>query len=86
MALIPLVVAFGRFERPRATGGAPAPAWRYVLGAVMTSTGLALLAAQGVGGYGNFGLNVWGLAPTLMGIGLIACRIGASRGRGWGFR
>ena len=80
MALIPLVVAFGRFERPRATGGAPAPAWRYVLGAVMTSTGLALLAAQGVGGYGNFGLNVWGLAPTLMGIGLIACRIGASRG------
>ena len=80
MALIALVVAFGRFERPRATGGAPAPAWRYVLGALMTGTGLALLAAQGVGGYGSFGLNVWGLAPTLMGIGLIASRIGASRG------
>src|SRR5215472_6026960 len=80
MALIPLVVAFGRFERPRATGGAPAPAWRYVLGALMTGTGLALLAAQGVGGYGSFGLNVWGLLLALMGIGLIASRFGASRG------
>jgi len=80
MALIPLVVAFGRFERPRATGGAPAPAWRYVLGALMTGAGLALLTAQGVGGYGSFGLNVWGLAPVLVGIGLIASRIGASRG------
>ena len=77
VALIPLVVAFGRFERPRATGGAPAPAWRYVLGALLTGIGLALLAAQGVGGYGSFGLNVWGLAPALMGIGLIASRIGA---------
>jgi hypothetical protein len=76
MALTPLVVAFGRFERPRATGGAPAPAWRYVLGALMTGIGLALLAAQGVGGYGSFGLNVWGLAPAFMGIGLIASRIG----------
>jgi hypothetical protein len=80
IALIPLVLVFGRFERPRATGGAPAPAWRYVLGALMTVAGLALLAARGVGGSGTFGLNVWGLALTLMGIGLIASRIGVSRG------
>jgi hypothetical protein len=80
VALIPLVMVFGRFERPRATGGAPAPAWRYVLGAIMTGVGLALLSAQGVGGYGIFGLNVWGLALALMGIGLIASRIGVSRG------
>ncbi|MGY8706621.1 acyltransferase family protein [Bradyrhizobium sp. 18BD] len=80
MALIPLVAAFGRFERPRATGGAPAPAWRYLLGAFMTGTGLALLAAQGVGGHGSLGLNVWGLSLALVGIGLIASRIGASRG------
>jgi hypothetical protein len=80
IALIPLVVAFGRFERPRATAGAPALAWRYVLGALMTGAGLALLAAQGVGGHGSFGLNLWGLALALMGIGLIASRIGTSRG------
>jgi hypothetical protein len=61
IALVPLVVVFGRFERPRATEGAPAPAWRYVLGALMTVAGFALLAAQGVGGYGRFGLNVWGI-------------------------
>ncbi len=75
VALIPLVAAFGRFERPRTIADVPAPAWRYVLGALMTGTGLALLAAQGVGGSGSFGLNVWGLALALMGIGLIACRI-----------
>jgi len=79
-ALIPLVLVFGCFERSRPTGGAPAPAWCYVLGALMTATGLALLAAQGVGGYGTFGLNVWGLALALLGIGLIASRISALRG------
>src|SRR5262245_17440585 len=79
LVLIPLVLAFGRFERPRAIEGAPAPAWRHVLGALVTGIGLALLAAQGVGGYGRFGLNVWGLAFALIGIGLIASRIGASR-------
>src|SRR5262244_3539929 len=42
IALIPFIVAFGSFERPRATGGTQAPAWRYVLGALMTGTGLAL--------------------------------------------
>src|SRR5215467_2080526 len=76
IALVPLVVVFGRFERPRAAEGAPAPAWRYVLGAIVTVAGLALLTAQGVGGYGKFGLNVWGLALALAGIGLIATRIG----------
>ncbi len=79
IALMPLVVAFGRFERPRAIEGAPAPAWCYVLGALLTSVGLALLAAQGVGGYGSFGLNVWGLALALTGIALIASRLGSSR-------
>jgi Acyltransferase family len=77
IALVPLVVVFGRFERPRATEGAPAPAWRYVVGALMTVAGLALLAAWGVGGYGMFGLNVWGLALAFAGVGLVASRIGA---------
>jgi hypothetical protein len=79
IVLVPLVVVFGRFERPRATEGALAPAWRYVLGALMTVVGFALLAAQGVGGDGRFGLNVWGIALALAGVGLVASRIGASR-------
>jgi hypothetical protein len=78
IALVPLVVVFGRFERPRAAKGPPGPAWRYVLGAIATVAGLALLTVQGVGGTGRFGLNVWGLALALAGVGLIATRIGAS--------
>src|SRR5262245_24097448 len=56
IALIPLVLVFGRFERPGTPEGTLAPAWRYVLGALATGGGLALLAAHGVGGYGWFGL------------------------------
>jgi hypothetical protein len=79
IALIPLVAVFGRFERPRATDSPLAPAWCYVLGALMTAGGLALLAAQGVGGYGQFGLNVWGLVLAFAGIGLVARRTDALR-------
>lgn len=79
ITLIPLVLLFGRFERPSARDGAPAPAWCYVLGALVTAGGLALLAAQGVGGYGQFGLNVWGLALALGGIGLVASRAAVPR-------
>jgi hypothetical protein len=79
IVLIPLAVLFGRYERPRATVGVPAPAWRYVLGALMTVAGFALLAAQGVGGTGRFGLNVWGIALALAGISLVTSRIGAPR-------
>jgi hypothetical protein len=76
IALAPLVVAFGGFERPRAIEGPPAPAWRYVVGALLTCAGLALLAAQGVGGYGRLGLNVWGLALAVAGISLVASKLG----------
>jgi len=76
IALAPLVGVFGHFERPRATESPPTPAWRNVVGALMTCAGLALLAGQGVGGYGRFGLNVWGLALTLAGVGLVASRFG----------
>lgn len=79
IALVPLVLAFGRFERPRAPEGTPAPAWRYVLGALVTGGGLALLAAHGVGGYGWLGLNVWGLVLAFAGIGLVARRTDAPR-------
>ena len=83
IALAPLVVVFGRFERPRATEGAPAPAWRSVLGALMTAAGFFLLSEQGVGGSGRFGLNIWGIGLALTGIGLVATRIGASRLATW---
>jgi hypothetical protein len=76
IALAPLIVLFGRFERPRAAEGPPVPAWRCVIGALMTCAGLSLLAAQGVGGYGRFGLNVWSLALALAGIGLVSGRFG----------
>jgi hypothetical protein len=76
IALAPLVLIFGRFERPRAIEGPSAPAWRYVFGALLTCAGLALLAAQGVGGDGRFGLNVWGVALAVAGIGLVASKVG----------
>jgi hypothetical protein len=79
IVLVPLVVVFGRFERPRPTESPAAPAWRYVLGALMTVVGFALLAARGVGGYGKFGLNVWGIALALAGTVLVTTRMGASR-------
>jgi hypothetical protein len=72
IALAPLILAFGRFERPRAVEGPAASAWRYVIGALMIGAGLALLAGQGVGGYGPLGLNVWGLALAFTGICLIS--------------
>lgn len=74
IALIPLVLLFGRFERPSPRDGAPAPASRLVLGALLAAGGLSLLAFQGVGGYGQFGLNLWGLALAFAGIGLVEVR------------
>ncbi|WP_072392521.1 acyltransferase family protein [Hyphomicrobium sp. CS1BSMeth3] len=79
LALVPLVAAFGRFERPGVPEGPPALAWRHVLGALVTAAGLALLAAHGVGGYGWFGLNLWGLALAFAGIGLVARRPDSAR-------
>lgn len=72
LVLVPLVAAFGRFERPGVPEGPPALAWRYVCGAIVTAAGLVQLAAHGVGGYGWFGLNLWGLALAFAGIGLVA--------------
>jgi len=57
VALIPLVLLFGRFEGARRGVAAVAP-WRLVLGAAMVCGGLALLALNGIGGTGWFGLSV----------------------------
>ena len=69
---MPLVLAFGRFERPRAVEVSQASPWRYVISALAIGGGLALLAGQGVGGYGPLGLNVWGLALAFTGICLVS--------------
>ena len=72
IVLAPLVLAFGRFERPHPIEAPPASPWRYVIGALAIVGGLALLAGQGVGGYGPLGLNAWGLALAFTGICLIS--------------
>jgi hypothetical protein len=72
IALVPLVLAFGRFERPRPVMAPPAAPWRYVISALTIGGGVALLAEEGVGGYGLLGLNVWGLALAFTGICLIS--------------
>jgi hypothetical protein len=71
IVLVPLVLAFGRFERPCPIEAPPAHPWRYVISALTIAGGVALLAGQGVGGYGPLGLNVFGLALAFTGICLI---------------
>src|SRR5262249_51636414 len=78
IALVPLVLAFGRFERPRPVEAPPAPPWRYVIGALTIGGAPALRAGRGGGGYGPLGLNVWGLGlrstgPSLFSLLAEAC-------------
>jgi hypothetical protein len=70
LVLLPLVLVFGRFERPR-TSAAPPPAWRLVAGAGLVIAGLALLALDGIGGNGWLGLRPWVLALPFAGAALI---------------
>lgn len=60
LALVPLALAFGRFERSNVRGPSPAT-WRLVVGATLTCGGLALLALGGIGGSGWLGLRHWAL-------------------------
>lgn len=67
-ALVPFALAFGRFER--GGRGGDARAWRLVLGAALVCGGLAVLALDGVGGDGLFGLRVGALALPFAGAAL----------------
>jgi fucose 4-O-acetylase-like acetyltransferase len=58
VALAPLALVFGRFERGGA-GGPAASAWRQVVGAGLVCAGLSLLALFGIGGDGWLGLSWW---------------------------
>ncbi|MEZ4330306.1 MAG: acyltransferase [Myxococcota bacterium] len=70
LLLLPLVLLFGRFERPRPAEGVPA-VWRLVLGAVLFVAGLAYLSMDGIAGAGPFGLRISVLALPLAGALLI---------------
>jgi hypothetical protein len=71
IALFPLVLIFGRFERPKSRTGPPPHAARLLAGAALVCAGLALLALGGVGGTGPFGLRPLVLATTFAGLALI---------------
>ena len=71
LALLPLALVFGRFERPKSRKGAsPHPA-RLLIGAALICAGLALLALHGIGGDGPLGLRPVVLAATFAGAALI---------------
>ncbi len=70
VVLLPLVLAFNRFERPNPVAR-ELPLWRLVAGASLFVVGLALLARDGIGGGGAFGLRVWVLGLPMLGALLI---------------
>lgn len=58
LALLPFALLFGRFERSAVAGTIYRP-WRLVSSAILVCAGLALIALDGVGGGGVFGLREW---------------------------
>jgi hypothetical protein len=76
--LVPFLAVFGALER--GTGGGPARGtWRLVLGSILTSAALALLALEGIGADGPLGVraSVIGLAfagALLAGVPLVPRR------------
>ena len=71
LALVPCVLAFGRFERSGGPGP-PLAGWLLAGCATMACAGLALLALEGVAaeGAGPFGLRLWVLALAFGGAAL----------------
>jgi hypothetical protein len=76
LALVPFIIAFGRFERPHPDRRPPPPAWRPILGTVLACTGMAFLAAEGL--LVGTTLNVAGL-----GLPLLAAAVGGIGGARW---
>ena len=66
VALVPLTLIFGRFERGGA-GGPAVAAWRQVVGAGLVCGGLSLLALFGIAGDGWLGLSWWVLLLPVLG-------------------
>jgi surface polysaccharide O-acyltransferase-like enzyme len=66
LALAPLALVFGRFERG-GTRGPAVGAWRQVVGAGLVCGGLSLLALFGIAGDGWLGLSWWVLLLPFVG-------------------
>jgi hypothetical protein len=84
VALVPFVLVFARFERPKERDAASPAAWRLVAGAVAVCLGLALLAMGGVAGEGVLGLRIGALSlpfagAALMGLGPFGSRAGSAQ-------
>lgn len=74
-ALVPLALAFGRFERAGAPAAGPSPpAWRLVTGAALVCAGLAFAALLGVGADHALGVRLWVVLTPLAGATLIVLR------------
>jgi fucose 4-O-acetylase-like acetyltransferase len=76
LALVPFIIAFGRFERPHPDHRPPPPSWRPILGVVLACIGMAFLAAEGL--LVGTALNVLGL-----GLPLLAAAVGGVGGARW---
>lgn len=66
LILVPFMVAFGRFERPRTDNRPAPPVWKPVLAAVAVCAGLGMLASGGIAD--TDGLNVIALLLPLAGV------------------
>jgi hypothetical protein len=74
--VIPFVIAFGRFERPRVDRRPAPPAWKPVMATILVCAGLGLLATGGVADAD--GLNVIALLLPLAGV-IAGGVVGATR-------
>ena len=75
VALLPLLIVFSRYERPRASDReATFPAWRGVVGATFFCAALALLALHGMGSDEPLGIRWTALVPAFLGAMVIRIR------------
>jgi hypothetical protein len=71
LALLPFVLLFARFERPRPTDAPPAPAWRQVVGTLLVCAGLSQLALHGVASTTLPGFRIGIVALPFLGAGVL---------------
>ena len=71
-ALLPLIMAFARYERAGKTAGGHIPHWRLILGLLLISAGLAATAAFSIASpLGVTGVRLWIVALPFIGAALV---------------